>query len=158
MTALHGAMAGAEVDALRLSLKKKLTVLAELPAPIVMFREHLARLTTAGHAPLVFDAYRLFLASLCPFSVFHQYTLLFTVANGAIGQQTFEAYAAYVLAQHSNFLAHPNLRPFAGNLEGYENGASENDGIGGDLIYPTPPTIILPLPYRKRHATLLPLD
>ncbi len=55
------------------------------------------------------DAYRLFLASLSPFPVFHQYTLLFTVANGAIGQQKFEAYATYILGQHSNILAHTNL-------------------------------------------------
>jgi hypothetical protein len=42
-----------------------------------------------------------------PFSNSTQYTLLFTVtvANGAIAQQTFEAYAAYVLPQlqlHTN--------------------------------------------------------
>ncbi len=74
------------------------------------------------------DAYRLFLASLSPFSVLHRYTLLSAVANGANGQQTFETYAAYVLGQHSNILAHSNLRPFTGNLEGYEDGASEDDG------------------------------
>jgi hypothetical protein len=45
--------------------------------------------------------------------------------NGAIGQQTFEAYAAYILGQLSNIRAHFNFRPFAGNLEGYEDGASE---------------------------------
>ncbi len=67
MTALHGTMTGAEVDALRLPLKKKLAALADLPAHIVLFRGHLARLTTAGQAPLDFDAYRLFLASLSPF-------------------------------------------------------------------------------------------
>ncbi len=43
MTALHGTMTGAEVDALRLPLKKKLTALADLPAHIVLFRGHLAR-------------------------------------------------------------------------------------------------------------------
>jgi hypothetical protein len=32
MTALHGAMTGVEVDALRLPLKKKLSALADLPA------------------------------------------------------------------------------------------------------------------------------
>ena len=57
--------------------------------------------------------------------------MLWTVANGAIGQQTFEAYATYILAQHTNILAHSNLRPFAGNIEGYEDGASEDDGMGG---------------------------
>jgi hypothetical protein len=56
MTALHGTMTGAEVDALRLPLKKKLTALADLPAHIVLFRGHLARLTTAGQAPLDLDA------------------------------------------------------------------------------------------------------
>ncbi len=56
MTALHGTMTGTEVDALRLPLKKKLPSLAELPAHIVTFRGHLARLTTAGQAPLAFDA------------------------------------------------------------------------------------------------------
>jgi hypothetical protein len=111
MTAVHGTMTGAEVDALRLPLKKKLSALADLPAHIVTFRGHLARLTTAGQAPLALDAYRLSLASLSPFPVFHQYTLLWTVANGAIGQQTFEAYAAYILGQSSNILAHSNLRP-----------------------------------------------
>ncbi len=65
--------------------------------------------------------------------------MLWTVANGAIGLQTFEAYAAYILGQHSNILAHSNLRPFAGNIKGYEDGASEDDCMGGDLIYPTSP-------------------
>jgi hypothetical protein len=109
MTVLHGTMTGAEVDALRLPLKKNLSALADFPAHIVTFRGHLARLTTAGQAPLVLDAYRLFLASLSPFPVFHQYTLLWTVANGAIGQQTFEAFAAYILGQHSNIFAHSKL-------------------------------------------------
>jgi hypothetical protein len=68
MTALHGTMTGAEVDALRLPLKKKLTALVNLPAHIVLFRGHLARLTTAGQGPLDLDAYRLFLASLSPFN------------------------------------------------------------------------------------------
>jgi hypothetical protein len=85
MTALHGTMTGAEVDALRLPLKKKLSALADLPAHIVTFRGHLARLTTAGQAPLALDAYKLFLASLSPFPVFLLYTMLWTVANGAIG-------------------------------------------------------------------------
>ncbi len=95
MTALHGTMRGAEVDALRLPLTKKLSAISELSAHIVTFRGQLARLATARRALLVLDAYRLFLVSLFPFPVFHQYALLFTVTNGAIGQQTFEAYAAY---------------------------------------------------------------
>jgi hypothetical protein len=140
ITLLHGTVTGAEVDLLRLPLKKKLLSLADLPAHIVLFRGHFARLTTAGQAPLDLDAYRLFLASLSSFHVFHRYTLLFTVPNGAIGQQTFEAYAAYVLGQHTYILAHSTLRPFAGNIEGYEDGASEDVGMGGDLVYPTPPT------------------
>jgi hypothetical protein len=110
---------------LRLPLKKKLVALADIPAHIVTFRGHLARLTTARQAPLALGVYRLFLASLSSFPVFHQYTLLWTVANGVIGQQTFEAYVAYILGQHSNILNHSNLRPFAGNIEGYEDGASE---------------------------------
>ncbi len=122
-------MTGVEVDALRLPLKKKLLAISELPAHIVTFRGHLARLATVGQAPLVLDAYRLFLAALSPFPVFHQYNLLFTGTNGAIGQQTFEAYTAYVLAQHTNILTHSSLRTFAGNLEGYEGGASEDDGM-----------------------------
>jgi hypothetical protein len=84
MTRLHGTVTGVEVDLSRLPLKKKLSSLADLPAHIVLFRRHLARLTTAGQAPLDLDAYRWFLASLSSFPVFHQYTLLFTVANGAI--------------------------------------------------------------------------
>ncbi len=150
-------MTGAEVDALRLSLKKKLSALVDLSAHIVTFRGHLARLTTAGQAPLGLNAYRLFLASLSPFPVFHQYILLWTVANGAIGQQTFEAYAVYILGQHSNILAHSNIRPFAGNIEGYEDGASEDDGMGGDshTLPNFPPTIIPPIPYCQCHATLL---
>jgi hypothetical protein len=130
MTVLHGAITGAEVDALHLPLKKKLTAVSEHPAHIVTFRGYLARLATVRQAPLVLDAFRLFLASLSPFPVFHQYTLLFTVANEAIGQQTFEAYATYALLQHYNLLAHSNLRPFAGNLEVYEFGASEDDVMG----------------------------
>jgi hypothetical protein len=60
--------------------------------------------------------------------------VLITVANEAIAQQTFEAYAAYVLPQLHNILAHSNPRPFAGNLEGHENGAAE-DVMTGDLVY-----------------------
>ncbi len=71
MTALHGTMAGAEVDAGRLPVKKKLSALADLPAHIVTFRGHLARLTTVGQDTLALDAYRLFLESLSPFPVFH---------------------------------------------------------------------------------------
>ncbi len=64
------------------------------------------------------------------------------MANGAIAQQTFEAYAAYVLPQLHNILAHSNPRPFAGNLEGHKYGADE-DMMTGDLLYPNPsyPTI-----------------
>jgi hypothetical protein len=73
MTALHGTMTGAEVEALHLPLKEKLSAIAYLPVHIVTFRGHLARLTTAGQAPLVLDAYRLlFKASLSPFPVFLQ--------------------------------------------------------------------------------------
>jgi hypothetical protein len=128
MTVLRGTMTGAEVDALRLLLKKKLSAVSDLPAHIVTFLGILA--------PLPLDVFRLFLATLTPFAVFQQYTLLFTVANGAIAQQTFEAYAAYILPQLHNILAHTNPRPFAGNLEGYGGGASEDDAMEGDLIYP----------------------
>ncbi len=57
-------------------------------------------------------------------------------------QQTFEAYAAYVLSQLHNIFAHSNPRPFAGNLEGQEFGADE-DAMAGDLLYLNPfyPTI-----------------
>jgi hypothetical protein len=41
-------MTGAEVDALRLPLKKKLAALADLPAHIVLFRRHLAQLNGEG--------------------------------------------------------------------------------------------------------------
>ena len=81
MTVFHGAVTGVEVDALRRPLKKKMTALADLPAHIVAFRGHLARLTTAGQAPLALDAHRLFLATLSSFPIFHQYTLLWTVAG-----------------------------------------------------------------------------
>ncbi len=50
-------------------------------------------------------------------------------------QQTFEVYAAYVLPQLRNILAHSNPRLFAGNLEGHEEGADE-DMMTGDLLYP----------------------
>jgi hypothetical protein len=76
MTAFHGTVTGAEVDPLRLPLKKKLSSLVDPPAHIVTIRGHLARLTTAGQDPLDLDAYRTFLASLSPFPVFHQYVLL----------------------------------------------------------------------------------
>jgi hypothetical protein len=89
MTALHGTMTGAEVDALRLPLKKNLSALvADLPAHIATFRGHLARLTTAGQAPLPLDAYRLFLASLSSFPVFHQYALYFIVDGAKRGNCT----------------------------------------------------------------------
>jgi hypothetical protein len=123
MKLLHGTMTGAEVDALRLPLRKKLTAISDLPGHIVAFRGTLGRLATVGQAPLALGVYRWFLATLSPFTVFQQYTLLFTVANGAIAQQTFEAYAAYFLPQLHNILAHSNPRPFAGNLEGQEDGA-----------------------------------
>jgi hypothetical protein len=57
-------------------------------------------------------------------------------------RQTFEAYAADVLPQLHDILAHSNPRPFAGNLEGHEYGADE-DVMTGDQSYPNPlyPTI-----------------
>jgi hypothetical protein len=140
-------MTGAEVDALRLSLRKKLTAISDLPGHIVAFRGTLGRLTTVGQVPLALDAYRWFLATLSPFPVFQQYTLLFAVAHGAIAQQTFEAYANYVLPQLHSILTHSNSnpRPFAGNLEGHENGAAE-DVMTGDLVLypPSCPTILVP--------------
>ena len=111
MTALHGTMTGAEFDALRLPLRKKLTAIADLPGHIVAFRGTLGRITTVGQVPLALDAYRWFLATLSPFPVFQQYTLLFTVAHGAIAQQTFDAYAAYVLPQLHNISPTPTLDP-----------------------------------------------
>jgi hypothetical protein len=91
-----------------------------------------------------------------PFPVFQQYTLLFTVANGAIAQQTLEAYAAYVLPQLHNILAHSNPRPFAGNLEGHEDGVDE-DMMTGDLLYPNPlyPNPLYPsINSAQQHCTL----
>ena len=152
MTVLHGEMTGAEVDALRLPLRKKITAIADLPAHIVAFRGTLGRLTAVGQVPLPLDAYRWFLATLSPFPVFQQYTLLFTVAHGAIAQQTFEAYAAYVLPQLHNILAHSNPRPFAGNLEGQEFGADE-DVMNGDLLYPNPtPNPLYPTINSAQHS------
>ncbi len=75
-----------EVDALRLPLKKKLSAIFELPAHIVTFRGHLARLATAGQALLVLDAYRLLLASLSPFPVF--YPVYFIVYGDQRGNWT----------------------------------------------------------------------
>jgi hypothetical protein len=72
---------------------------------------------------------------LCPLSPSSTSTLYCGLANGAIGQQTFEAYAAYILGPHSNILAHS-----LANIEGrYDDGASEDDGMGGDSLYPTFP-------------------
>ncbi len=48
-------MTGAEVDALRLPLKEKLSSVSDLPAHIVAFRGVLAQLTIAGHAPITLD-------------------------------------------------------------------------------------------------------
>ncbi len=106
------------------------------------FRGTLGRRATVSQASLALDVYRWFLATLSPFPVFQQYTLLFTVANGATAQQTFEAHGAYVLPQLHNILAHTNPRTFAGNLEGHEDGADE-DMMTGYLLYPNPlyPTI-----------------
>ena len=85
----------------------------------------------------------------CPLSPFSSSSTPWTVNNGAIGQQTFEVYAAYILGQHTNILAHSNLRPFAGNIEGFEDGASEDDCMmGGDLIYPMSP----PPSYPHHHT------
>ncbi len=92
MTVFHGTMTGAEVDALRQPLRKNLTAISDLPGHIVAFRGTLDRLATVGQASLALDVHYWFLATLSPFPVFQQYTLLFTVANGAIAQQTFEAY------------------------------------------------------------------
>ena len=84
MTALHGVLTGAEVDALRLPLRKKLTAIADLPSHIVAFRGTLGRLTTVGQVPLALDAYRWFLATLSPFPVF-QPTVYFVVYCGTRG-------------------------------------------------------------------------
>ncbi len=59
------------------------------------FRGTLGRLATVGQTPLPLDVYRWFLATLSPFPVFQQYTLLFTVANGAIAQQCQKSYSSY---------------------------------------------------------------
>ncbi len=71
MTVLHGTMTGAEVDALRLPLRKKFTAISDLPGHIVLvaFRGTLGRLATVGQAPLALDVYRWFLATLSPFPV-----------------------------------------------------------------------------------------
>ncbi len=90
-----GSWPNGEKDDLRPPLKKKLSAVSDLPAHIVTFLGILAQLATAGQAPLPLDVFRLFLTTLTPFPVFQQYALLFTVANGAIAQQTFDAYAAY---------------------------------------------------------------
>ena len=74
MTVLHGTMTGAEVDALRIPLKKKLAAISDLPGHIVSFRGTLDRLATVGQAPLELDVYRWFLATLSPFPVFQQRT------------------------------------------------------------------------------------
>ncbi len=71
------------------------------------------------------------------------------MANGAIAQQTFEVYAAYILPHLHNILAHSNPRPFAGNLEGHEDGADE-DMMTGDLLYPNPCTLPSTLPNNNR--------
>ena len=63
-------MTGAEVDALRLPLKKKLFAVSDPPSHVVTFRGVLAWLANTGQATLPFDVYRLFLATLTPFSVF----------------------------------------------------------------------------------------
>jgi hypothetical protein len=94
--------------------------------------------------------------SLPPFPpppFFQQYTLLFTVANGAFAQQTFEAYATYVLPQLHNILAHSNPRPFAGNLEGYENWTDE-DVITGELLCPNPSYPTTKTLHNKNNCTL----
>ncbi len=74
ITVLHGTMTGAEVDALRQPLKKKLSAVSDLPSHIVAFRGVLARLATVGQAALELDAFRFFIATLSLFPVFHQYT------------------------------------------------------------------------------------
>ncbi len=85
MNVLHGTMTGAEVDALRLPLKKNLSAVSNLHSHIVAyFRGVLARFATAGQAPLELDAFRLFLATLSSFPMFHQYTLLFMWHTGQL--------------------------------------------------------------------------
>jgi hypothetical protein len=116
MIALNRTMTGAEVDALHLPLRKKLTAIADLPSHIVAFRGTLGRLTTVDQVPLALDTYRWFLATLSLFPNSTLCCLPGTMAHGAIAQQTFEAYATYVLPQLHNILAHSNPRPFAGNL------------------------------------------
>ncbi len=84
MTALHGVMTGAEVDALRLPLKKQLSAVSDLPSHVVTFRGGLARLANAGQAALPFDVYRLFFAILSPFPVFQQYTFCLLWRTGQL--------------------------------------------------------------------------
>jgi hypothetical protein len=52
MTLLHGTMMGAEVDALRLPLRKKLTSISDLPGHIMAFRGTLGRLATTSNSRL----------------------------------------------------------------------------------------------------------
>jgi hypothetical protein len=123
MTVLHGTMTGAEVDALRLIL----------PAHIVTFRGALAHLATAGQAALPLDVFRLFFTTLTPFpfSSSMHYCLLWRT-----GQLRNRRSRRMPCTSFRNCTTHSNPRPFAGNLEGYGGGASEDDGMEGDLIYP----------------------
>jgi hypothetical protein len=48
MTSLHGTIAGTKIDAMRVSLKKKLTSISDIPSYFVAFSAGIARLVTAG--------------------------------------------------------------------------------------------------------------
>ncbi len=111
MTVLHGAMNGAEVDALRLPLKKNLTTVFELPARIDSFRGTFARLATAGQTKLL--SCSMHSDCFATFPVFHQYSLLFNVAhkrgNGAVDVRGVRSIHHTVTSQHPCLLEPSSL-------------------------------------------------
>jgi hypothetical protein len=143
---------------LRLPLKKKLSFLADLPAHIVLFRGHLARLTTAGQAPLEPRCVQTDVPGVSV--LFPRFPPVYFIVYGdQRGNWTADVRGLCCLRlgpayQHPRPL-HPSTICGAHRRV---RGRSERgcwDGRGPSL--PDPPhTLLHSIPYCKRHAPLLP--
>jgi hypothetical protein len=122
---------------LRLPLKKKLSSLADLPAHIVLFRGQLARLTTAGQAPLAMRtdcSWR-----LCPLSPFS--TSILYCLRRPTGQLHSRRSRPMLPTSWASIPTSSPTPPFDPSRETSKGTRTERASVrmGGDLVYPTPP-------------------
>jgi hypothetical protein len=156
-TNLHGTMTVAEVGALRQPLKKKLSAMSDLPSPTSqLLGEPLPGLQQL--ARFLLSLMRSVCSSPPSFPSSSSTSTLCCLLwhKGKRNRRLIEASAAYIIPQLHNILAHSNPRPFAGNLEEFGEGASEDGVMGGDLIYPPKTNLQYPTansmqPYYPQH-------